>query len=359
MTPKEILRRRLLNQQIAETRFKEPAEIVTWLGAMQAQEFAMSKWAIALRLPNDKAGMPVWKDVEIERCFNEGKILRTHLLRPTWHFVAPADIRWVLALTAPRIHTFSSYMYRQLEMDSKTIKRSNDTLAKALEGGKQLTRATLKAALEKENIVADGLRLGYFMMCAELDGVICSGPRIGKQFSYALLDERVPRARKLNRDESLAELAKRYFTGRGPASLQDFAGWSGLTMKDAKTAISFTAEKFMRETFEGLEYFFVPGKIRERADFQHTFLLPDYDEYGMSYKNRDAFMNPAGIAGEKRGGNPVFNHMIVVDGILGGTWQRTIKGNRVLVEAKPFGTLKKTQLRGVAHAVKRYQAFVV
>ena len=140
MTSAEIVRHRLHHQQIAQTKFKKPHEIVSWLGAMQSQEFALAKWAIALRLPNDKTGMPALNNSDIEKAFNTGKILRTHVLRPTWHFVAPADIRWMLALTAPRVHSFSAYQYRLLGLDSKSIKRSNDTLAKVLQGENHLAR---------------------------------------------------------------------------------------------------------------------------------------------------------------------------------------------------------------------------
>lgn len=153
---------------------------------MQAQEFAHAKWAIGLRL---SAGKPGVHDAGVEKAFNAGLILRTHLMRPTWHFVTPADIRWMLALTAPRVNAINAFMYRKLELDTKIFRRSNDTLVKALQGGKQLTRVTLKSALEKAKIVADGLRLGYLMMRAELDGVICSGARVGKQFTYALLEK--------------------------------------------------------------------------------------------------------------------------------------------------------------------------
>lgn len=195
MTTSDIIRYRLINQQIAETKFKKPQEIVAWLAAMQAQDFAMAKWAIGLRLPGSK-------DADIEKAFNDGVILRTHLMRPTWHFVAPADIRWMLALTAPRVNVANAFMYRKLELDNKIFKRSNDILVKTLQGGKQLTRAILKTALERKKIVADGLRLGYLMMRAELDGIICSGARQGKQFTYALLDERAPPVKTLDHDEA-------------------------------------------------------------------------------------------------------------------------------------------------------------
>ncbi|HXQ33145.1 MAG TPA: crosslink repair DNA glycosylase YcaQ family protein, partial [Anaerolineales bacterium] len=126
------------------------------------------------------------------------------MLRPTWHFVAPADIRWVLALTAPRVQAVNAYMYRKLEMDNALFKRSNTALTKALRGGKELTRVELASALQQAGIPTVGeLRMGYIMMRAELDAVVCSGARRGKQYTYALLEERVPPVKKLDRDEAL------------------------------------------------------------------------------------------------------------------------------------------------------------
>ncbi|MGZ8558719.1 MAG: DNA glycosylase AlkZ-like family protein [Chitinophagaceae bacterium] len=170
MTTTDIIRYRLFNQQIAETKFRKPEEIVNWLIAMQAQEYAMSKWAIGLRLPGST-------DEMVEKSFTDGAILQTHLMRPTWHFVTATDIRWLLKLTAPRVDALNAFMYRQLELDNKLFKRSNNIIAKTLEGGKQVTRAELQAELKQKKIIGDGFRLSYLMMKAELDGIICSGAR--------------------------------------------------------------------------------------------------------------------------------------------------------------------------------------
>ncbi|HSJ52566.1 MAG TPA: winged helix DNA-binding domain-containing protein, partial [Anaerolineae bacterium] len=228
MTRSEIAWRRLANQWITEPKPARPADVVARLGAVQAQDYAGAKWAVGLRLQGAT-------DDDIDRSFAAGEILRTHVLRPTWHFVLPADIRWMLELTAPRVHAASAYMVRKLELDEDTFRRSNDALARALEGGHHLTRQELRGVLEQAGIaVHDGLRLGYLMMQAELDGVVCSGPRRGKQFTYALLAERAPQARRLDRQEALAELAGRFFATRGPATVHDLAKWSSLTVADAR-----------------------------------------------------------------------------------------------------------------------------
>ena len=190
LTLSDVARYRFFNQHIGRAEFEKPEDVVAWLGAMQAQEYAMAKWGIAQR-------MQEITDPEIDKAFANGAILRTHLLRPTWHFVTPADIRWVLALTAPRVHAVNAFMYRKLELDSALFKRSNAVLTKALQGGRQLTRVELASALQQAGIATAGeLRMGYIMMHAELDALVCSGARRGKQFTYALLEERVPPVKK-------------------------------------------------------------------------------------------------------------------------------------------------------------------
>jgi hypothetical protein len=343
---KELLRQRLINQQIAAPAFKKPQEVVSWLVAMQAQEYAMAKWAIGLRLPGSR-------DADIERAFNEGSILRTHLMRPTWHFVTPEDIRWLLALTAPRVKAISAFYYRKNELDQKVFRVANKAFTKALQGGHQLSRNALRAVLEKVKIIADGERLALLLMYAELEGVICSGARQGKQFSYALLEERAPASKTMPRDEALSTLVLRYFTSRGPATLQDFTLWSGLTMKDARDGITSIKSKFNRETIDGREYIFSPESSNTKKSIQSTFLLPDYDEYVISYKNRDAIVNSKDNISD-----PSFSHSIVVDGRFGGKWKRTVKNNKVLVDTMPFVDMTKTQVRAIEKAVKKYDRFI-
>src|SRR5260370_8551736 len=222
MTNLDIAHRRLHNQLITRPMFEKPEDIVRWLGAVQSQDYAAAKWAVGLRMQG------VTDDV-IEQAFTDGSILRTHVMRPTWHFVAPADIRWMLTLTAPRINALNAYYYRKLELDDAVFRHSNAVLGKALQGSKQLTRSELASVLQQAGIAADNLlRSTYIIMHAELDGIICSGARRGKQFTYALLDEQVPPTRALDRDEALGEFARRYFTSQAPATLHNFLWWSRL-----------------------------------------------------------------------------------------------------------------------------------
>lgn len=350
MNTTDILRFRLFNQQIAKPVFNKPAEVVSWLVAMQAQEYAMAKWAIGLRLPQATDSM-------IETAFAKGDILRTHLMRPTWHFVTPKDIRWLLQLTAPRVEAINAYTYREQKLDSKIFKRSNDIIAKALEGGNHLMRTELQAILKQKKIIADGVRLSCLMMKAELEGIICSGARRGNQHTYALLDERAKPLKALTKKEALFQFAQRYFTTRGPATVKDFASWSGLSITEAKEGAGMLPKKLIREKINEQEYIFLPA-ITDAGNIQSSFLMPDYDEYGMSYKDRSALFDQAFDLSVFKNGNPFFNRMIILDGKIEGTWKRVIKNNAVTIETVPFKPLTKVNQQALARAIKKYCEFV-
>jgi hypothetical protein len=224
----QIARQRLVRQQLVSPTLTHVADVVRVLGAVQAQDYAGAKWAMGQRA----IGVT---DADVDRAFDAGAIIRTHVLRPTWHFVAPDDLRWMLALTAPRVSAAMGYYNRLLGLDRAVFRKSNETLTRALRDGRQRTRRELVSALTGAGVkVPTGQHAAHLLMQAELDGVICSGARRGKQHTYALLDERVPPAHTLERDEALAELTRRYFATRGPATLRDFSWWSGLTMADAR-----------------------------------------------------------------------------------------------------------------------------
>lgn len=350
-TPIDIARQRFFNQHIGRTKIERPDDVVARLGAMQAQEYAMAKWGIAQR-------MKEITDSEIERAFADGAILRTHLLRPTWHFVTPADIRWMLALTAPRVHAVNAYMYRKLELDNAIFKRSNAALTKALQGGRQLTRAELASALERIGIATNGeLRMGYIMMRAELDAVVCSGARRGKQFTYALLEERAPQVQKLERDEALVELTKRYFTSRAPATLKDFMSWSGLSMADARRGVEMLKPKLEHEVMDGQTYWFAQPALSLTGSSKTAHLLPIYDEYVMGYKDRSAMLGTPKMK-KIEAGDIVFDNLIVMDGLLVGSWKRTLSKSEVFVETNFNIPLTKAEQRAVATAAGRFSAFL-
>ena len=348
MTALEIANARLLNQQIADPVLELPQQVVSWLGAMQAQEYAMAKWAIGLRLPR-------LHDGAVEQAFNQGDVLRTHVLRPTWHFVAPADIRWLLALTGPRVHQANAYSYRTHELDGALLARASDVLMRSLEGGRQLMRSELRQELARAGIAAEGSRLAHMLMHAELHALICSGPRRGKQFTYALLDERVPSAPAFDREQALAELARRYVSSRGPVALPDFIWWSGLPARDARAALATLGPEIQREQIDGREYLFPDTRVPDLRKLQTTFLLPDYDEYGISYKDRGALLGPGAAPWPARGVDVRSSHALVIDGRIGGTWRRIAQSTAVDIE--PVQPLSERQQRAVTRAVARYRAF--
>lgn len=313
----------------------------------------MAKWAIGLRGPG-------LRDGAVEAAVNAGTILRTHILRPTWHFVAAADLRWMLVLTAPRVRAQMAYMNRQLELSAREFKRSKIVFAKALVGNQQLTRVELQTALSRARIAAQGPRLAHLLMDAELDGLICSGARRGKHSTYALIEERVPATPPLNRESALAELTRRYFNSRGPATAADFAWWSGLTVTDAKAGVSSLANELAQERIGGSDYFLAPGAVPRDALKHAHFLLPDYDEYGIAYKDRRAFFSTEIVRTPNlRNTDAIaFNRMLVLNGLMVGSWGRKEVADSVRIEVVPFAPFDRKQQRALEEAAAGYAAFV-
>ena len=340
---------RLRNQGLSAARFISPDEVVSWLGAVQAQDYAGAKWALGLRMQRAT-------DAAVERAFAAGTILRTHVMRPTWHFVTPADIRWMLALTAPRVKTAMASYNRRLELDAAVFKRSHKALARALRGGIQLTRQELKRVLERAGVNTDGVqRLAHLVMQAELDAVICSGARRGKQFTYALLDERVPPSRPLAREEALAELTRRYFTSHGPAQVQDFAWWSGLTMADARAGLALVDSGLVHQIIGGKTYWVSPSMPAIPRPSQNAHLLPLYDEYLIAYKDRSAALGP--YSWERIAGRDSFVAPLIVGGRVAGGWRGTLDKNRVVVRLAPRAPAE-ADVRAIRKAARAYADFL-
>lgn len=320
------------------------------MGAVQAQDYYGAKWALGQRLMDTT-------DDAIEKAFADGTILRTHVMRPTWHFVAPADIRWMLKLTAPRVNAANRHYYRKLELDDALFRRSNKALIKVLSGGKQLTRDVLRNALEKAGVSTSGLRFVHILGRAELDGIICSGARQGKQFTYALLDERAPQTKAPPVDEALAELTLRYFTSHGPATLQDFVWWSGLTTADARSGIDMVRRRLVQELIDGQTYWLRPSTLSIKHSSPSAYLLPTFDEYLIAYKDRSAALEPITRTRESPA-NPVFSSPIVVGGRVAGGWTRTLKDSSVIITLRPFSAFKKAEREAVDRAAQRYGSFL-
>ena len=249
-------------------------------------------------------------------------------------------------------------MYRQSELDQATFKKSYAVLEKSLRDGKQLTRTELASALEKAGILAAGVRLAYIIMSAELDGLLISGARRGKQFTYALLEERVPPVKALHRDEALAEMVKRYFITRGPATLADFAWWSGLTMADAKKGIEMVKSGLVSEKLNNQEYWFSDSKPPKKETSPQAFLLPNYDEYFIGLKDRSAIGELARKANIPEYESALIGHVIVLHGQIVGGWKRTLGKKEVLVETSLITKLGKAEKGLIAEAAERFGRFL-
>jgi hypothetical protein len=344
-----IARWRLEHQLLVAPVLGDPAEVVRTLGAVQSQDYAGAKWAIAQRIrrPTDAA---------IERAFTAGAILRTHVLRPTWHFILPEDARWMLELTAPRVHGAMAYYHRRHELDAKVFRRSHAVLERALQGGTQLTRAELSAALRRAGLVVTNERMGHLLMQAELDRVIISGARRGKQFTYALFDERVPAAAPRDRDNALEDLTRRYFATRGPATVQDFSWWSGLTVADAKRGVEIAAAFLARETHDGSTYWQSRSRRASRRPTHLVHLLPNYDEFFVGFRDRTAFAERLWRVSPRRRVDALMGHIICVDGQVVGGWRRTV-GKTVEVALNLLVSLTARERDLARRAAERFGEF--
>jgi len=352
MTLLNICGERLANQGLVTQRLEKASEVVALLGAVQAQDYSGAKWGLAQRTRGAT-------ESAVEKEITDGAILRTHVLRPTWHFVAPPDIRWMLKLTAPRVKAILAHYDRQLGVDAAVLRKSRAVLTKVLRDGNQLTRSELARALTKARIRADGTeRLARLMMHAELDGLICSGARRGKQFTYALLDERVSPTKELERDEALCELATRFFATRGPATVDDFAWWSGLSKTDAKRAAQAAEAGFEHTVIGGRQYWFPRVTRSTRTKLPVARLLPAYDEYFIGLKDRSAMHAKLERSGVEPSDGFIFRHVVTIDGQMVGRWKPTLKGKSVAIELVLLTVLSKAEHRSVAHEVERFGAFL-
>jgi len=344
--PEPITDQRLQNQRITRPGRSGPAKLVAWLGAVQAQEYGPAKWSLGLRLP------PGVTDAALDRALHQGRILRTHALRPTWHFVTPADIRWMLELTAPQVHRHMSSYDRRLGLDADVMTRATGVIERALGDGRCLTRVELAAHLVRAGLPGKSMHLAHIAMYAELEGVICSGPRRGKQFTYALLADRAPGARRLSREEALAELTLRYFRSHGPATIRDFVWWSGLKTADAKRGLEMNRAKLL--DVGGIRYWTIGRPpARESKPRTTVHLLPGYDEYLVAYRDRHAVPHTLYSAWT---GN--MRHALVIGGQMAGTWRTIPVATRLMLEVEPARRLSAGERRALTQAAAHYGRFL-
>jgi hypothetical protein len=343
--------RRLQTQRLTGEPFASAVDAVAWLGAVQSQDYAGAKWALGQRTLDAT-------ELDLDRLFDDGAILRTHVLRPTWHFVLPDDIRWLVDLTAPRVKARMAYYERLREIDRALVLRSHALLEATLRDSNYLTRSQLAAVFGGAGIQVAGERLGHLLMRAELDGVIVSGPRRGKQMTYALLDERAPSARRLDRDEALADLTRRYFTGHGPAQVQDFAWWADLTVADIKRGLSMVGPALAHEEINGKSYWSSPDSQAAGEGGSSLHLLSNYDEFLVAYRDRSASLDP------QRGFNAglfphgsILAHVVILNGQVWGCWKRRHLGREIVVELGPLDVLDSKESATLQEAAWRISRF--
>ncbi|HVF40359.1 MAG TPA: winged helix DNA-binding domain-containing protein [Gemmatimonadaceae bacterium] len=351
MKPKDLATQRLRNQRLIGEPLDNAVDVVRWLGAVQAQDYSGAKWALAQRMRNTS-------NAALDAAFNRGDILRTHVLRPTWHFVAPDEIRWLLKLTAPRVHRAMSSYDRHLELTEAVYTKCMRILSRALRDGAFLTRAELSEALAKGGFEARGQRLAHIAMHAELEAIICSGPLRGKQFTYALLDDRVPPAVVPSRDESLAMLTRRYFESHGPATLQDYGWWSGLSMADVRRGVAMMGSDLQSETMNDVTYLFAGDMRTSMMRKAIVHLLPNYDEHIVAYRDHRASFDHALLDGGQIRVGSVSAHLVTLNGFIVGGWRRTLTGDRVILDADMMLKLNRAQSAAFERCVNEYGRFM-
>jgi hypothetical protein len=341
----DVLRRRLATQRLRGPALQCAADVVRLLTCVQSQECAHAFWSLGMRT----SGLGF---AEVQAEFDEGTVLRTHILRPTWHLVAAEDIRWILAATSARVQQLNQTMYRREGLDRPTLDRGAELIAELLRGRQYRTRAELGAALAAAGRAADRFRLAYVIMNAELEGLICSGPLRGAQQTYALLEERAPAAQA--RAGDLGELAWRFYAGHGPANVRDLARWATLTLGQAASATEAAEDRLEQLEVDGVPHWFDPA-ASATAGPDRALLLPVYDEATLTYPA----VNFARAEHYPQDAGPVQSAGAVVVGETNiGTWRRELRGATVLVDVAVASGRPVRELRLVADAAAELAAFL-
>lgn len=346
-----LSRRRLRNQYIDGSRLDDPAEVVRALGAVQAQDYYSALWAIGLRLRGAR-------ESDVEQAIIERRIVRTWPMRGTLHFVAAEDVRWLIELLAPRtLQRNAARLLRDFAIDRAVIKRASKIVRATLNGGRAATRASLYEQLDAQGIDTGEQRGLHILWWLAHEGLICCGPRVGKQHTFVLLDEWIPKPSSLTREEALALLAQRYFAHHGPATLADFVWWTGLTVADANAAIEGARPGLSSETNDTTIWWSGARTHRRTTRSAPCHLLPVYDEYTIGYADRSAALDPA-HAKRTVAGHGIFRAPVVIEGRIVGSWRRELKRDRVDVRVEPLTRFDREQLRYINEAAERYGAFL-
>jgi hypothetical protein len=320
MNTAELLNIRLYNQLFSTHDMKEPHEIVSWMGAMQSQALDQAKWAIGARLENKNV-----KD--IDEALNTGRIIRTHILRPTWHFVSAEDIHWMFDLSSLRLRPIYRSYAKIYGADESLIYRTIPVLEKVLMGGKHFTKQEIGDALLEQNVTLDDGHLKLTISYAEREGVLVNGRLKGNKQTFTLLEEWVPRKQTICKEEALERLARRYFTSHGPATVPDFVWWSGLTITECRQGIEMIKSDFICETINGRDFWIRNDVNVPPTDGDSALLLPSFDEFVVSYKDRSEIIEDTHY-GKVMTKNGLFSPTIMLNGEIIGSWKKVgLKGS--------------------------------
>ncbi|MEO7885828.1 winged helix DNA-binding domain-containing protein [Polaromonas sp.] len=356
----ELIGLRLASQRLAAypvhpVDFKKADQAVQWFGAVQAQEYAHARWAVGSRFAADVA----ITDAAIEKALAQRKVVRSWVLRGTLHLTAAADLRWLLALAAPVLLTRTAAVYREVGLDDAAFRTILPAIRQCLQGGRQLTRVELFAALAQRRIETKGQRGGRILYRAAQTGLICLGDPHGKQARYALLDEWLPTEPALPREDALLKLAQRYFTSHGPATLADFTWWSGLAAGEARAALEMAGPGLAHALFAGGTVWWSKRMpvVAQPALKPALHLLAGFDEYVLGYTDRQAIMDTA-HAGKLMTPNGLFRPALLLGGRVAGTWQAELKKGALSIHTTPFATLPRGSAGALRLAAQRYAAFV-
>ena len=350
MTTQDILAIRLHNQQLSQRRFVEPTDVVRHLGAMQAQDFLGAMWSVGARLPTAT-------ETVVEVAINSGQIVRSWPMRGTLHFMASEDVRWMTQLMAPRIMKKMAGRYRQIGLDDDVFAKTRKVIASELKGGRQYTRAEMTEILQANGVDTTGQKAYHIMIHAAMLGDVCIGPRKGKQPTFVLVDEWISPTKKLTHEQSLAQIAERYFVGHGPATVKDFMWWTGLTATETKAGIALAGSKLTSRVVEGVEYWLSPSVIDNKTDHtSEALLLPGFDEYMLGYTDRSLQLEHASPYIKPKNG--VFDNTIILNGNVVGVWRRTLKTREVAITLTFFQKLTSDQEASVRQKAEQYAAFL-
>ena len=341
---------RLYNQQIIGSKFRTPKEIVSWMGAIQAQDFGMSKWAVGVRLNGAT-------EQTVASAIDNGDIIRTHLMRPTWHLTVAEDVYWMLELTTPQIKGVMKFRDKVLELDPTVYEKTNFIIANALQGGKHLSREELSGEFQMANIPTDYNKVSHYLMRAEIDELVCSGRTINNKSTFALLSERVPQVQRFSREESASKLALSYFLSHGPATLQDFIWWSGLPISLSRHALESIKSKLVSEKIENQTFWFSDSLSIPAPDKNTVFLLPAYDEFTISYRDRTASLT-LDMHRKAISSNGIFRPIIVINGEVGGLWRKTTQKDNIRLEINLFQPVGNSIKEQIEEAVAQYGSYL-